>query len=640
MYEQITVKELSVLYQIEQTAIRTQEASPAISIQSMKVGMHRIRRRERLFHYTWFALLLKSIFFLGLVNNDGVHFNLIKAFQLFTNQPFFMIYISFEVALLSVTFLLRGKQQYWALVFFNFLLSLIMIIDLMNFRAFGNFFSVFAFSQATNLDNLFESIISMLRPVDLVFGIDLIFLVVAGYKVAPRFKSALRSFPMFLMLFLSSLSYILANHLVVDVFAKDTGFYLFRSSWSPNQTMSNLSPLGYHLFDSYNYLKESKPLILSVEDQQRVEAWFSDKKENLPVNSYSSLFQGKNLIVLQIESLEKFVIGKQVNGQEITPNLNRLLKNSLYFSNFYEQVYNGTSSDADLLANTSVYPVRQGSTFFRFPGNTYNSLPKILESHGYQTLAIHPDKGGYWNWRPALTAIGFQRTIDEGYFQMDEQIGLGISDGSYLRQVGPLIKAEKEPFYTFLVTLTSHAPFDLPAQYRDLNLDPVLDESKLGGYFQSIHYTDQQIGAFIDKLDKDGLLDNTVIALYGDHTGVHKFYDDEIKQMKNPESWWLEGHSQIPLLIYSKGMTGEEIKTTGGHIDLLPTIAYLMGVDCKEYEGTAMGRNLLNTNRDCAVLADGQVVGTVPSEKDREEAVLGIGIADEIIRSNYFEKSK
>lgn len=623
------------LNQVGQTVIRTQDAYPAFSLQSLQAGLRRILLHEKLFHYTWIALLLKSILFLGLVNNDGVHFNLSKVDQLMTHQPYSMIYISFEVALLSVAFLFRGKLHYWALVIFNFLLSFIIIVDLMNFRAFGNFFSVYAFSQSSNLDNLFTSIISMLRPIDLMFGIDIIVLMLAGYKVTPRFKSVTRSFPLFLMLVLFSSSYIFVNHLMADGLGNDQHF-LFRRSWSPNQTMSNLSPLGYHLFDAYNYWKDSKSLLLSVKDKQRIETWFSDKKENLPVNNYSGKFQGKNLIVLQVESLENFVIGKRINGQEITPNLNRLLNNSLYFSNYFEQVSNGTSSDADLMTNTSVYPVHEGATFFRFPSNTYNSLPKILQSHGYQTLAIHPDKGGYWNWRQALTAIGFQRTIDEGYFQMDERIGLGISDGSYLRQVEPVIKAQKQPFYTFLVTLTSHSPFDLPAKYRQLNLDPVLDESKLGGYFQSIHYTDQQIGAFIDKLDKDGLLDNTAIALYGDHTGVHKFYDDEIKQLKNPESWWLEGHYQIPLIIYSKGMTGEEIKTTGGQIDILPTLASLMGVDRKEYEGTAMGRNLLNTNRNFAVLTSGQLVGSLPSDKDREDALLGVGIADQIIRSNYF----
>lgn len=626
------------MYQIEQKAIKNQKAYPLISMQSLKASLHHLRRHETLFHYTWFALLLKSIFFLGLVNNDGVHFNLIKAFQLFSNPTFFLIYIAFEVALLSFTFLFRGKLHYWALVFFNALLSLVMILDLMNFRASSNFLSVYALSQAANLDNLWASIISMLRPIDLVLGIDLILLVLAGYKVAPRFKSAVRSLPIFLMLLLSSSSFIYINYLVVDVLGENTRFFLFQRSWSPNQTMTNLSPLGYHLFDTYKYREESKSLSFSVEDKRRVEAWFSDKKENLPVNNYYGKLQGKNLLVLQVESLEEFVIGQRVNGQEITPNLNRLLNNSLYFSDFYEQVWNGTTSDAELMTNTSVYPVRQGSTFFRFPGNTYNSLPKILERQGYQTLAIHPDKGGYWNWRQALTAIGFQKTIDEGYFQMDERIGLGLSDGSYLRQLGTVIKAEEQPFYTFLVTLTSHTPFDLPAQYRYLKLDSVLDESKLGGYFQSIHYTDQQIGTFIDNLDQDGLLDNTAIALYGDHTGVHKFYNDEVKQLKNPESWWLEGHNQIPLMIYSKGMTGEEIKTTGGQIDILPTLAYLMGVDSKEYEDTAMGRNLLNTNRDFVALSNGELVGTFSSDKEREDVRLGLRIADEIIRSNYFER--
>src|SRR5665648_213203 len=631
---------MSDLYQIEQPAVKTQEAYSAISRPSLRANLSRIRRDETLFHYTWLALLVKSIVFLGLVNNDGVHFNLIKAFQLFTNQPFFMIYICFDFALLSVAFLFKGKLHYWTLVFCNFLLSFVMIVDLMNFRAFSNFISVYVLFQASNLENLSGSIISMSRPVDLVFGIDLILLILAGYKLAPKYKLAARSIPIFLMLSVASITYIFGNHLVVDVLDTNTQHFLFRRSWSPNQTMSNLSPLGYHLFEAYIYEENSQPFLLSVEEKQAVEAWYLDKKETLPVNSYSGKFQGKNLIVLQVESLENFVIGKQINGQEITPNLNKLLDHSLYFSNFYEQVWNGTSSDADLMTNTSVYPVREGATFFRFPNNTYNSLPKIMESKGYHTLAIHPDKGGYWNWRQGLTAIGFQRSIDEGYFQMDEQIGLGLSDGSYLRQVGSVLKTEKQPFYAFMVTLTSHAPFDLPTQYCDLNLDPALEGAKLGGYFESLHYTDQQIGAFIAKLEKDGLLDNTAIALYGDHTGVHKFYDDEIKQLKNPESWWLEGQMQVPLIIYSKGMTGEEIKTVGGQIDIMPTLAELMGVDRNEYQGTAMGRNLLNTHKNFAVLSSGELVGTLTSDKERDNALQGLTIADEIIRSNYFKSYK
>lgn len=626
--------------QIDRASIRPREPFSGNYRQSFQASLYRFLTREKLFHYTWIVLLFKTVVFLGLINNDGIHFSLTKAFYLTTNPLFFLIYISFEVAFLSLAFLFRGKYRYWILVFMNLLLSLLMVADLMNFRAFGNFLSVYALFQTSNLENLGSSIISMLRSVDIIFGIDLLVLVVAGCWLEKRFTVVLRSWPIFLILFISSSSFIFVNHLVIDVFSISPNFYLFRCSWAQNQTMSNLSPLGYHLFDAYRYYGESRQLALSKEEKGEIKAWFANKAENLPDNSFAGLFQGKNLIVLQVESLENFVMTKSEQGQEITPNLNKLLSNSLYFSNYYEQVWNGTSSDADLMTNTSVYPVRQGSTFFRFPGNTYNSLPKILKNHGYQTLAIHPDKGGYWNWRQALTAMEFQKTIDESYFQIDEKIGLGISDGSYLRQVEQVIKGEKQPFYTFLVTLTSHAPFDLPDQYCGLDLDPVLNKSKLGGYFQSIHYTDQQIGNFINKLDEDGLLDNTVIVLYGDHTGVHKFYADEIRNLKNPESWWLEGYYQIPLIIYSKGMEGMEIETTGGQIDLLPTLTYLMGIDHKEIEGTAMGRNLLNTQKDYVVLENGELIGRGLSDKEVKDAKLGLDIGDKIIRSNYFKTYK
>src|SRR5665648_622541 len=211
---------MSDLYQIEQPAVKTQEAYSAISRPSLRANLSRIRRDETLFHYTWLALLVKSIVFLGLVNNDGVHFNLIKAFQLFTNQPFFMIYI-------CVDFLFKGKLHYWTLVFCNFLLSFVMIVDLMNFRAFSNFISVYVLFQASNLENLSGSIISMSRPVDLVFGIDLILLILAGYKLAPKYKLAARSIPIFLMLSVASITYIFGNHLVVDVLDTNTQHFLF-----------------------------------------------------------------------------------------------------------------------------------------------------------------------------------------------------------------------------------------------------------------------------------------------------------------------------------------------------------------------------------------------------------------------------
>ena len=348
------------------------------------------------------------------------------------------------------------------------------------------------------------------------------------------------------------------------------------------------------------------------------------------------MFKGKNLLIIQFESLEKFVINQKIDGQEITPNLNKLLKNSLYFTNYYEQVGEGTSSDADLMTNTSIYPISSGATFFSYPDTHYISLPKLFNNMGYTTTAIHPDSGSFWNWMPALKAFGFGTCIDSSRYNITETIGMGISDGTYLPQVEPIIVKQKQPFYTFLVTLSSHIPFQLPNKYKELKLSLALDNSKLGGYFQCIHYSDKQLGIFFDNLKKDGILDNTVIVIYGDHEGVHKYYAPEIRDLKPSETWWLDNHKQLPLIIYNNQLKGEEIKTIGGQIDLFPTVASLMGIDQKNYSGSVIGRNLLNTNKNFVVLRSKQFISDKPNDKEKASATQGLSIADSVIRSDYF----
>ncbi|KLU65232.1 lipoteichoic acid synthase 2 [Desulfosporosinus acididurans] len=583
------------------------------------------------------TILLKFVLFLGLVNNDdSSKFSFMKAFFSFSSPPPILVYISMILIPLSFSFLFRGRARFWFLQFCNSLITLLLIADLMYYRGFNSFISPYIFSQTTNLDNLSNSIISMLRPIDIFMIIDLIIYLTLGLGKKTLYLHRNRSGIAFLLTLLLPISYIYYQHYQLDLHGNNKTM-LFRVSWSPNQTMSNLSPLGYHAFDLYNFYKNKNIQPITPQQTAEIKNWFKEKQENLPPNQYFGRFANQNLIVIQVESLENFVIKQKINGQEITPNLNKLLANSLYFSNFYEQVNNGTSSDADLMTNTSVYPIRTGATFFRFPNNTYNSLPKMLANKGYATVAIHPDKGSYWNWMPALKSIGFEKTIDSSHFKETEKIGLGISDGSYLKQIAPIIENEKQPFYNFIVTLTSHNPFDLPAQYRTLKLSDNLNKSKLGGYFQSVHYTDEQIGKFLNTLDQQGVLDNSVVVIYGDHTGVHKYYDDEVKQVQPQESWWLDDSKRIPLIIFHKGMNGQELKITGGQIDTLPTIASLMGISEKTYQNTAFGRNLLNTHKNFAVLANKEYVGQASSETEKNQEITGIDLADLVIEKNYFK---
>lgn len=594
--------------------------------------------KDFLLYLTFLFIIIKSILFIGLISTPTGSKLIIGAGFFGTTVK--SIYLLFTCAVLSFSFLLKGRTRLWFLIFVNLIYTIIIISDLMYFRAFGSFITLHLLNQTSNLDNLTDSIISMMRFIDLIFVIDIIAVIWLALRNKKIYSNVKRNVLAFIPAFLLSIGLIYSLHYKVDVLEKGQEKILFRTCWVPTQTMSNLSPLGYHLFDLYNYIEDTKPHKLTGEDNNKINSWYSKNIENLPDNKYKGLTKGKNLLVLQVESLENFVINKEINGQEITPNINRLLSNSLYFSNFHEQVNNGTSSDSDLLTNTSVYPVRRGSTFFRFPNNTYNSLPNLLEKLGYSTLAIHPDKGSYWNWMPALSSIGFNKCVDAESFKMDEIIGLGLSDGSYLKQVIPYIKEQTQPFYTFMVTLSSHAPFDISEEYRELKLPENIDKTKLGGYFQSINYTDKQIGMFLSKLQEEGLLENTTVVLYGDHEGIHKFYNEELSAITPSEDWWLKNNYEIPFIIYNKDITGEEIQTNGGQVDILPTISYIMGIDSSDYSKTAIGRNLLNTNRNFSVLSNRQIIGELENEEMKQWALEGIDISDLIITSNYFNNDK
>lgn len=588
--------------------------------------------------FTLIAVVLKGALFLGFsLNQDPRVLNFGLGYR--QASYFLNYYIAFAAIFISICFLFKNKGKFFSLIIVDLFISILTMMDIWYFRGFQTVPSVMLLKQTANLDNLGDSIFSMATPYDLLFFVDFIILIIAFIIFRKSFKNCKSNWKGTIAVLLISICYIGYVPFNVNVLKRENvkNSYLF-SNYDPTDTVEYFSPIGYHIFDIYNVYKNSKPYEMTAEDQAQIKEYYDFKNENLPDNEYKGMFKGKNLVVIQVESLEDFVINQKIDGQEITPNINKLLNNSIYFPNIFEQVNEGTSSDSDLMVNTSMLPLRQGSTFFRNPATTYNSMPNILEKDGYSTIAIHPDKGSFWNYAQGLTGIGFDKFVDYYSFNHDETIGMGISDGSYFKQVAPMLKEMKQPFYAFTVTLTSHGPFDLPKDYRELKLSPELDNNVLGGYFQSVHYTDAQIGMFIDLLEKEGLLENTVVAIEGDHTGPHKYYNSNIESLSNPESWWLDnGNHTVPLVIYNPSVkTPVKDDVYGGQIDIMPTLLYLLGVDNNVYQNTALGRNLLNTNRSYAVLTDRTVKGELT---DKEKQIVGnsLDLSDKMIRANYFK---
>ncbi|MEW9094084.1 MAG: LTA synthase family protein [Clostridiaceae bacterium] len=594
-----------------------------------------IFNENRIFFLTILFLLMKSILFLGFIASSSG--NYIALFKLPIYLVNFILYISLITIFLSVGYLFKGLGQALAFVTINLLLSLFMIADLIYYRGFQSFISIYSLSQGGNLDNLGETIISMLRSQDILFIIDIIIFLVIILRQKTIYRQAKRKVSLFFILLIASSSLSFYYHYRYDILEDGKNKRYFHIYWSPLYSMGSMSPIGYHIYDSYLYFKNSKQLELTEKDHEEIKAWYENKEKNIEDNSYKGALKGKNLIFMQIESLESFLIGAKVDGEEITPNLNKLLKNSLHFSEIYEQVSGGNSSDGDLMANTSMHPVKNGSTFFRFPKNKYNSLPRLMKKLGYYTSAFHPDGGGYWNWMPALQSMEFDKCTDVTGFKLDESIGLGLSDGSYLKQLSEKIISQPRPFYSFFVTLTSHMPFDLPKEYRHMKLPAEMDSNVLGDYFQSIHYTDKHLGKFIDSLEESDLLKDTVLVIYGDHTGVHKYYKDKLEAINPKEDWWYKDSFKVPLIIYSKDLEGKSFKTIGGQVDIMPTVAYLMGVPEEEFINTAMGRNLLKTRRNFTILSNGVYIGDYKTEEEKRHAVEALNISDKLIRSGYFK---
>lgn len=600
----------------------------------MKQQVKNIIRKNWLFVFILVMLQAKSTLLLSMLRTpDSSSINLGSAYF---DTPVLWVHVAIVILVCSPIFFFKEKGRLRATLIIDSLVTILFVADIWYYRANQMFLSIRYLihndifnPQGKNLFNF--------RMVDLIFLVDFVILFLIykfiKFKEVSESKLYLRGIKA-VSIFLLSAFAIGIGHYTIDIKQMDPSKNIFRLSWAPFQSFGDMSPLGYHGYDINYYRDKNKAL--TDDDKKDIENWFNDNKENLPDNNYKGMLKGKNVIALQVESLENFVINQKVYGQEITPNLNKLLGNSLYFNNIHEQNNSGTSSDADLLVNASVLPIREDRTVFSYPWTKYDTIQNILKGKGYTSMSTHAELPGDWNWTEMHKSYGADEILDVGKFNQDEMIGLGLSDESYLKQVAQKLKDEKQPYYAFMTTLTSHGPFDMPEDKKYLKLPKELDENMLGAYFQAVRYTDEAIGKFIEQLDKENLLDNTAIMIYGDHCGVHKFYPDDIVNAPLEGDWWKDNERKIPFLIYSKDLKPEVISKAGGQSDFKPTILYLLGSDRSEFDSNSMGRVLVNTDRDATILNEGQIVGNPKDEKELNHLKDSFKIADSIISKNYF----
>ncbi|MGN2337200.1 LTA synthase family protein [Clostridium cagae] len=582
--------------------------------------------------FTVITMLIKSIIFIAILNIDTTD----KILKKNISFKFTIIYLAFILFVYSFGYLFSKNRQTTFYIILNSLYTLLLIADLSYFRANRDLLGLKNILFENTFNPLQDSLMN-LRPVDLIFIIDIILLLtwVIKDKIQNNNKRSLKKFfsTMIISIFMIIGSCICVDALQLGEFGDSIIF----NQWTTLMEVKAPGPIGYHIVEgarSINKYFNDKP---SSEDKKEIENWLTFNKEKIEDNEYKGLLKGKNVIFLQIESLENFVINQKTNGKEITPFLNKLASEGLYFNNFYEQNNAGNSIDCDFMINTSIYPLGNKITALNYGENVYpNSLPRILQKDGYFTISSHAELPNEFNWTELhKNSFGANELWTINDYVYEESVGYGLSDKSFLSQTADKLKDIKQPFFIQLPTLSNHGPFDLDEKYRQLNLPDEVNDSYLGGYFESVLYTDNQLEMFYNKLNESGLLDDTVLVIYGDHTGVHKYYNEDIQDIDYENNWWDEVDHKIPLIIYSKNMEHKIVNKTGGQIDILPTICYLLGIDDDSYRNSTMGRILVNTNRNAITIKGNHIIGNVkPSDEEHVSKAYEIG--EKIIKTNYF----
>lgn len=315
---------------------------------------------------------------------------------------------------------------------------------------------------------------------------------------------------------------------------------------------------------------------------------------------YWGMARNRDVIIIQLESLQNFLIDLKVNGEEVTPVLNALSRDHFYFPHLYQQIGQGNTSDTEYLVNTSLYIPPNGAASQIYGDKDLPSLPKLLKRQGYESMTFHTNDVAFWNRDQLYPALGFDAHYDDDFFGEDDLLAFGASDEVlYTKTLPELVDRSEQGqrFYASVIAMSSHHPYFLPDDKIGLELPDKLDDTLVGRYLQAANYADRALGQFIDGLKENGLWDKSLIVIYGDHFGLPLNSMDELDlellEELNGRPYDYTVMFNVPLIIAVPGQTtGEVFPQVAGQVDMMPTIANLLGISLEDQ--IHFGQDLLN----------------------------------------------
>lgn len=497
----------------------------------------------------------------------------------------------------------------------NLLISILLFADELYYEYAANIISVMQAGNLQYKDEIIAAIPSLLKIRQILYFID--FPIIFGLLIARKIKIEKRvNFKIKPVLATVGAIMILVTyyHFIPESLELVEGYI-----YNKQNSVRYGTIYGYHFVDVRNAITHNKETKYdSYDDMIKVYDEFKEKQNELnPENeSYVGIAAGKNVIVLQLESVQNFVAHKTINGKEITPNLNKFLDENIEFTNMHTNCYT-TTADSEHSIITALYPLENGEAFSKYYGNTYDDLFAEFKAAGYYNMYAHGNHGYFWNRENVTKKLD----VDKKWFLDDfedtsELIRTYLSDELLYRQTveyfAEAIETHEEPIFFDIVAASSHKPFELAGiknKYSKVNIDVgEYEGTDLGRYLEACNYADYAFGIFIDLLKEKGLYEDTVIIVFGDHYGMQMYDENLIKFLGEDKNNYNDTRMQIEFTNVLAGMRipGKEnvvIKEPVTKHDFKPTLAQI----CNLEDTFSMGTSFFNRNSYVSV-NNGKVV--------------------------------
>lgn len=533
--------------------------------------------------------------------------NVVQQFILFLNPLSFLLFV-YGVAL----FIKTPKRRNVYILSVSVITSIIMFANAVFYRFFSDFITLPLLFQTSNFKDLSGSAFANMNFTDLFFFTDVVIIYIAmkwlptvsEQQVTKRQHTLGRK-----LYFVVSATILMFNLGLAEAERPQ----LLSRSFDRELLVKNIGAYNYHLYDVFLQSKSHAQRVLAdgselVEIQNYANAKYAEPNEEM-----FGIAEGRNVILVTLESLQTFVMNNTMDGHVITPFLNELSqdKDTIYFPNFYHQTGLGKTSDSEFIVENSLYPRNGSAVFFTHSGNKFQSLSSRLGENGYATSVMHANNRSFWNRDIMYRALDIDHFYDVASYEIGENdaVNWGMKDIPFLKQSAELMQDFTQPFATRMILLTNHHPFTLDEE--DMFIPKYTSNSRtLNNYFQTVRYMDEAVKLFFEDLKEKGLYDNSIIVMYGDHYGISEnhnkamgmYLDKEITPYDNAML------QKVPLFIHIPGSNkGEVREQLGGQLDIRPTLLHLLGIESRG--DIQFGQDLFSEDHDPFVIfRDGRFV--------------------------------